>query len=68
MEIIKLIAIALGVALVVVAFAMLRLALQMRKCERSAKGVRESIEEALRKRDMESKNSKHWRVSTPAAR
>jgi uncharacterized membrane protein len=26
------------------------------------------IEKALRKRDMESKNSKHWRVSTPAAR
>ena len=26
------------------------------------------IKKALRKRDMESKNSKHWRVSTPAAR
>ena len=26
------------------------------------------IEKALRQRDMESKNSKHWRVSTPAAR
>ena len=26
------------------------------------------IEKALRQRDMESKNSKYWRVSTPAAR
>ena len=63
MEIIKLIAIALGVALVIVAFAMLRLALQMRKCERSAKGVRKSIEKVQRAR-----SAPFWKISTPAAR
>ena len=54
---ITLIATVVFVFVVVMTYTVIAYAVQKRK-----------IEKVLRKRDMESKNSKHWRVSTPAAR
>ena len=54
---ITLIATVVFVFVVVMAYTVIAYAVQEHK-----------IKKALRKRDTERKNSKHWRVSTPAAR